>query len=38
MYFQKEFNKRFRRDFVLYTKQEILDSKLFGDGERKRIV
>jgi len=35
--FPKEFNKRFRRDFVLYTKQEILDSKLFGNGEENEL-
>lgn len=35
--FKKEFNKRFRKDFVLYTKQEVLDSKLFGDGEENEL-
>ena len=31
--FPEEFNKYFKDDFKLYTKQEIIDSKLYGDGE-----
>jgi len=30
--FQKEFNKLFRNDFILLSKQEVLEKQLFGDG------
>lgn len=35
--FKKEFNKKLGKDFTLYTKQEIIDSKLFGDGEENEL-
>ncbi len=31
------FNKYFGNDFNLYTKEEIINSKLFGDGEENKI-
>jgi Uncharacterized proteins of the AP superfamily len=30
--FKQEFNRLFAEDFILLTKQEVLDRKLFGDG------
>ena len=35
--FAKLFNKYFSNDFDLYTKEEVIDSKLFGDGEENEI-
>ena len=31
--FKKLFNQYFGQDFTLYTKEEVIESKLFGDGE-----
>lgn len=36
--FENLFNKYFSNDFDLYTKEEVLKSKLFGDGEQNKIV
>ena len=30
--FKNEFNKCFKEDFILYTKEEILENKIFGTG------
>ena len=30
--FKEEFNKLFSKDFILFSKQEVLDKKLFGSG------
>ena len=35
--FVEKFNKEFGEDFKLYSKQEVIDSKLFGDGEENPI-
>ena len=35
--FVEIFNKYFKDDFDLYTMQDIIDSKLFGDGEENEI-
>lgn len=35
--FVENFNKHFGEDFKLYPKQEVIDSKLFGDGEENPI-
>lgn len=32
--FAKEFNKAFGKDFLLLTKEQILDKKLFGNGQK----
>ena len=32
--FAKEFNKVFGKDFLLLTKEQILDKKLFGNGQK----
>ena len=31
------FNKHFKDDFDLYTMQDVIDSKLFGDGEENEV-
>lgn len=36
--FENLFNKYFGNDFDLYTKEDILESKLFGDGEKNEII
>ena len=35
--FVEKFNKEFGEAFKLYTKEEIIESKLFGDGEENPI-
>lgn len=35
--FVKLFNKYFSNDFELYTKEDVINSKLFGDGEENEI-
>ena len=35
--FKKEFNKLFGKYYKLYTKEEIINSKIFGDGEENKI-
>lgn len=35
--FQKEFNKQFGNYYKLYTKEEIIDSKIFGDGKENTL-
>jgi len=35
--FVELFNKYFSNDFVLYTKEDIINSKLFGDGDENEI-
>ncbi len=35
--FPEVFNKYFGNDFSLYTKEDVLDSKLFGDGEENEL-
>ncbi len=35
--FIEEFNKNFGNDFKLYSKQEIIDSHLFGDGDEHEL-
>ena len=35
--FEELFNKYFGNDFDLYTKEDVIDSKLFGDGEENEI-
>ena len=36
--FKNLFNKSYSKFYKLYTKQEILDSKLFGEGEPHKLV
>ena len=36
--FEKLFNKYFSEDFDLYTKKDVLDSGLFGDGEKNELI
>lgn len=36
--FEKLFNKYFSDDFDLYTKKDVLDSNLFGDGEKNELI
>ena len=36
--FKKNFNELFGKYFTLYEKQEIIDSKLFGDGNQNELV
>ena len=36
-YFEKIFNKYFSTDFDLYTKEDVINSKLFGDGKENPI-
>ncbi len=35
--FAKEFNKKFGEDFKLYSKSEIIESHLFGDGKENEL-
>lgn len=35
--FQKEFNKLFGKYYKLYNKEEIINSKIFGDGKESKI-
>ena len=35
--FKKTFNKNLGKDFILYDKQEIIDSHLFGDGAENEL-
>ena len=35
--FEELFNKYFNKDFDLYNKEEVINSKLFGDGEENEI-
>ena len=35
--FVKLFNQNFKDDFDLYTRQDVIDSKLFGEGEENKI-
>lgn len=34
--FKRIFNDKFSKDFVLYSKDEIIDKKIFGDGEENK--
>ena len=36
--FEKLFNKYFGEDFDLYTKNDVLNSGLFGDGEKNELI
>ena len=36
--FVKRFNKHFGDDFDLYTKEDVLNSGLFGDGEKNELI
>ena len=36
--FKALFNKHYKKYYKLYTKKEILDSKLFGDGKQHELV
>ena len=36
--FKKLFNDNYSKYYKLYTKQEILDSKLFGEGKQHELI
>ena len=36
--FIEEFNKNFGKDFKLYSKQEVINNNLFGDGKENELV